>query len=419
MRNPTTLSACCIALLTIGACSHELATENHFQSFPSSSVSDPSQLPAGTGQHPGTGTYGRSLAAGQTYVDPLTGVTVLKLTDAATPTANSGMYHGYSEGGPMISQPWTGSDGETYYTAVVGGWLVDIKYASLQLTNWRRVSYWGEIGFAFSLNPATPRIAYVGSSTRVDRYNTATNRIENTGNWPWTPSAAGQYLDWVQIQLNDQWIVGMFDSNHTVVAFRPSDGKQVAMAEADAGPIDEPHLDREFPYVYLSTNSTVKNKVVNLETGAYTNPQNPNGYNDDSHEAPLRGKVVAVSWTANGIISVDTQGALRVAITPSPTDWSGDWHMAGQWVFNNPNEYFVVDQWKRGGAYAIYQGMIGMVSLAGDVRLLAAHDAIGGDYGTGGQPHPTLAPDGKFVMWTSNMNGSGRYDTFIARVPVR
>jgi hypothetical protein len=113
------------------------------------------------------------------------------------------------------------------------------------------------------------------------------------------------------------------------------------------------------------------------------------------------------------------QGVLRVAITPSPTDWSGDWHMAAQWVFNNANEYFVVDQWKRGGAYAIYQGMIGFVSLAGDVRLLAAHDAIGGDYGTGGQPHPTLAPDGKFVMWTSNMNGSGRYDTFIARVPVR
>ena len=52
-------------------------------------------------------------------------------------------------------------------------------------------------------------------------------------------------------------------------------------------------------------------------------------------------------------------------------------------------------------------------------ELLAAHDAQGTGYDTGGQPHPTLAPDGKLVMWTSNMGGSGRFDTFMARVPVR
>jgi len=418
MRNRIGLTTT-VALLAICACSHEQVTGNHFQPFVGDGAGDPTQLPTGTGQHPSTATYGRTLAAGAIYQDPLTGVSVLKLTDATTPTSNSGMYHGYSEGGPTISQPWTGSDGQTYYTASVGTWLVDIRYSTLTPTNWRRVPFWGELGLAFSLNPATPRIAYLGNSTRVDRYNTATNQVENIGNWPWLPTTAGQYLDWLQINLNDQWVVGMFDSNHSVIAFRPSDGKQVAITEAVAGPIDEPHLDREFPYVYLSTNSTIKNKIVNLETGAYTNPTDPNGFNDDSHEAPLRGKVVVVSWTANAIVEVDTAGTLTVPVKPSPTDWGGDWHMAAQWVFNNPNEYFVVDQWKRAGAYAIYEGMIGFVNLAGDVRLLAAHDAIGGDYGTGGQPHPTLAPDGKFVMWTSNMNGSGRYDTFIARVPVR
>ena len=52
-------------------------------------------------------------------------------------------------------------------------------------------------------------------------------------------------------------------------------------------------------------------------------------------------------------------------------------------------------------------------------RILAAHDATGTGYDTGGQPHPTLAPDGKLVMWTSNMNGSARSDVFVARVPTR
>ena len=317
------------------------------------SSANSSSPPRATGQHPAAGTYGRSLAAGQTYVDPLTGVTVLKLTDAATPSANSGMYHGYSEGGPMISQPWTGSDGETYYTAVVGGWLVDIKYSSLQPTNWRHVSYWGEIGFAFSLNPATPRIAYVGSSTQVDRYNTATNQIENTGSWPWIVSGAGQYIDSLQTQVNDRWIVGMMRSNSTIVAFRPEDNVQREITINDAGvDIDEPHLDREFPQVYIASSAPtgVKNKIFNLDESTFTVPNDPSGMIEDSHGAPLRGKIVAVgNWTANAIVATYKDGSVRTVVTPSPTDINGDYHLAGQWVFNNPNEYFVVDQWKRAG----------------------------------------------------------------------
>ncbi|HXO86188.1 MAG TPA: hypothetical protein VN803_11765, partial [Gemmatimonadales bacterium] len=104
-------------------------------------TADPTKLPAATGQHPAAGNYGRALSAGQTYVDPNSNVTVLKLTDASTPEANGGMYHGYSEGGPTISQPWTGTDSETYYTAKVSNWLVDIKISTLTPSNWRQVNY--------------------------------------------------------------------------------------------------------------------------------------------------------------------------------------------------------------------------------------------------------------------------------------
>jgi hypothetical protein len=387
---------------------------------PPGAGADPTLLPRATSQRPVAGTYGRGLAAGQTYVDPNSNVTVLKLTSASVPASNGGMYHGYSEGGPNISQPWTGAGGEIYYTAKVGDWLVDLRYSTFTSSNWRRVSYDGEIGLTFSLNPATPRIAYVINGKRVDRYNTATNAIENTGNWPWNVSATGTGVDWLQGNLNDAWFVAMIQSNHTVVAFRPADGVQRAYTESAAGvSIDEPHIDREFPVVYLSTNSSVANKIVNLETGAYTNPRDPNGVNADDHASPMRGKMVAISWMANGVVTADYLGNVRVAVTPSPTDWSGDWHQASQWVVNNPSEYFVVDQWADTGNYAIYRGMMGFVSLSGDMRLLGATDATGTGYNTGGQPHPTLAPDGKLVMWTSNMNGSGRYDTFIARVPVR
>jgi len=346
---------------------------------------------------------------------------VLKLTSASVPNANNGVYHGYSEGGPFISQAWTGTDGNSYYTAYLSnGYLVDIRYDTFTTSNWRTLPIDGEINFAFSLNPATPRIGYYvddGNDKTIRRYNTATNRNEDAGIFPYTPSAAGSGLSWLQVNLNDGWLVGMLNSNSTIVAVRIADGFERAIPRG-TNDVDEPHIDREFPFVYISTNNA-QNLVVNLETGAVVSETDPSGVDAADHEAPLRGKVVALNWEANGIISNDRFGNVRVEVTPSPTDWSGDWHMAGQWVWNNPNQYFLLDQWQGTGNYPIYRGMVGMVSIAGDVRILAATDATGSGYNTGGQPHSTLAPDGKLVMWTSNMNGSGRYDVFVARVPTR
>ena len=413
------IPAVCAALAAIVACSGDRPTEGT-ERRPTAGVADPTLLPRATGQQPVAGSYGRWLAAGRTYVDPNSGVTVLKLTDASTPLYNDGMYHGYSEGGPNISQPWSGPDGTICYTLKVGPWLVDLDYASFAPRNWRPVSYWGEIGFAFSLHPATPQIAYLVNGRQVDRYNTATNTLENTGHWPWLISATGDYPQWLQTQLNDRWLVAMLQSTTTIVAFRPADGVQRSLSAGQAGvKIDEPHLDREFPVVYIAGDAAIKNPMLNLETGHLLTPADPHGIGQDSHAAPLRGKLVAQGhWQANAIVATDIAGKVWPAVTPTPTDVNGDYHMAGQWVFDNPSEYFIVDQWARPGKNAIYLGMIGFVSLGGDVRLLAAHDATGRQY-AGGQPHPTLAPDGKLVMWTSNMQGSGRYDTFVAKVPVR
>ena len=50
--------------------------------------------------------------------------------------------------------------------------------------------------------------------------------------------------------------------------------------------------------------------------------RDPEEVNGDDHAAPMRGKIVAVSWMANGIISVDYLGNVRVPVTPSPTAWA-------------------------------------------------------------------------------------------------
>jgi hypothetical protein len=52
-----------------------------------------------------------------------------------------------------------------------------------------------------------------------------------------------------------------------------------------------------------------------------------------------------------------------------------------------------------------------------DARLLAHHYSVNISYWD--YPFVMPSPDGKVVIFNSNMNGSGRYDLFIAEVPLR
>src|SRR6266853_1424390 len=52
-----------------------------------------------------------------------------------------------------------------------------------------------------------------------------------------------------------------------------------------------------------------------------------------------------------------------------------------------------------------------------DQRLLLHHYSVGITYWD--SPWGTPSPDGKVVIFNSNMNGSGRYDLFVAEVPLR
>jgi len=404
---------------------------------PPGAIADPTQLPIAARQAPPAGTYGRNLTSGQTYIDPVSGMTVLKITDANTPAVNTRAYHDYSEGGPYISQPWLGTDGQTYYTLMMGAgpnrYLVDLRYDNLALSNWRPIDLDGDLSFAFSLDPSTPRIAFVelnSLSGVVQRYNTATNRVENIGNWPWRP-AAGRST-WLQTQLNDTWLLAM-GGNTTVVAFRPSDGLKRSWAPAN---LDEPHLDREKPYAYIAAAVGADNviQVANLVTGAalFTAPgdplwsQQPGILAVNSHSVPMRGHMVGVSHYINHVYwRYDVVANVTTSFTDvdNVTGFPGQEHRSGVWVFNNgdgnTSQWWTTDPSGSDDSNgAIRTGMIGLVNINGSsARLLAVHNSTGGNV-YDAQPHTTIAPDGKFVMWTSDNHGS-RTDVYVVRVPVK
>lgn len=382
------------------------------------------------------GTLQQNTPAGGTYVDPVTGVTVLRLTSSSVPSAGD-HEHGYSEGGPRISQSWL-EGGERYSTVIIqGGWLADIRHSDLQVSNWRTLPSDGEIGAAFSLNPETPRIIFLvtdWSANRVERYDTATNQPANTGSFPWTVSTPGQYFNWFQTQLNDEWLVGMNNSNSTIVAFRPSDGTERSLSEARLGiGIDEPHLDRELNYVYVTQGDGNDPEYIwNLDTDTtFVATDTPEQVMSFSHSAPVRGGLVGAAYfniqdTYSGAFYYRPDLDETTLFIPDPEGFHAqhnDWYNSGHWVLEPygptfTDQWFVADMFLNDYPGAkIRRGMSAMVQLTGEVRLLAVEASTADDYSS--YPQPTLAPDGRLVMWTTNMNGSGRTDVFIARMPLR
>lgn len=76
---------------------------------PSPTVADPTLLPVANAQEPDKAAYSAlnvpGLPAGGSYKDPVTGVTVYKVSSTSRPVANTGATHEYFEGGPYISGP--------------------------------------------------------------------------------------------------------------------------------------------------------------------------------------------------------------------------------------------------------------------------------------------------------------------------
>lgn len=409
----------------------------------SGSVADPTQLPlAQTGASsvlPTLSTVAAlqsGAAAGGTYTDPYTDVTVLRVSASGTPASGS-FEGGYAEGGPHISQSWE-SGGVTYYTAWLAGsngsrYLVDIRYDTLALSNWRTVPSGGEVAFCFSLDPATPQIAYLIDGTQVRRYDTATDAYADTGNFPWTGLSSPQ---WLFTQINDTWL--SLRDGTSLKAFKPSTGATVELTAAEWGltALDELRMDRSLAYVYpVSSTHGEARYYWDLEADSLTAMTllSPSLLNF-SHAAVVKGGIVNTAATQDAF-ETDRGAAYWRADTDtevnftSPQDATGfhgasnDWYNCGLWCLNQPgsgftDQWIVSDRFQSDDAGAkIRRGMVAWTRLSdGQVRLACSHGSAGGSYDT--YPQTNCSPDGKLVAFTSDMNGSGRFDLFIAKMPV-
>lgn len=385
---------------------------------------DPTLLPRAALQAPNDAAYAAltvpNQPAGFSYNDPVTKVKIWKVTSGTVPTSNSGAGHDYGEGGNQVSRGW-GRNANTHTILIRSEgpfYIVDLT-RGVGFSNYRRlpVQPRRDMNASFSSVPGRERILYIHTDTQLIRFNTATMMAENTGNFPLNNST----FSWLHQDMNDVWFTGLLTDNKTVWVWNSRTNEYRTHFESWT---NEPRLERNGRYVVLTSGGSPSTVMVWDLVNNTFGPQQSMTY--FSHLASLRGRWVAVNNQATAPPPLDRYQVVNDRLTYTPgilnngdgyeTNNSGNWIQSSdddsQWAYISG-----VDEKSFNHLYLINRG-IGVVRADGnDARLLCHHYTRRPAYwdNAWGQP----SPDGKVVIFNSNMGGSGRPDLFVAEVPLR
>ena len=384
---------------------------------------DPTRLPIATiAQLPLTGAYNAlnvpSKVAGHWYLDPTTGVRVYRLTSGSFPASRAGWAHDYAEGGSEVSLPHTGSTRTVLVYDWRGThWLLDFTPGvgvskPRQLTHTLRP--YADISFTFSTNPATPYYAYVGNGADILRFDVRTMTEVPGDGWP--VSAAN--VQWLTQSENDGLFAWLQSDTAQMTVYEPSTRTTKAAAFTTGHQVQ---VDKGGRYI-LWSNSGNSGSIWDFTTGTtvWTTP----GFPDVpfAHTGMLRRRVGVTDWNAHApfnfaYLKVDVPGSQMDVGGPAASNFA---HTNGGWI-QNPAD--LNDQWALTAHYGPYELTSGYLAPSGLIlwtinggrRLLAHHYNTSSAYIW--SPFAKLSADGAYVLFTSDMNGSGRSDVFLAEMP--
>ena len=394
----------------------------------SGSVPDPTLLPVASGQAPNLVAYLAldvpSQPAGFSYNDPTTGVRVWKVTSSSIPSANSGAGHDYSDGPNEVSLGW-GTNNNTHTILIRGDgmayYLVDFTRGA-GFSNYRRLTVQParDLCFTFSNLASQPRIAYILTGSQVVRFNTATMQTENTGNFPLNQAGFG----WLQHDKTDGWFAGLTTDQTVVFAWNSQTNELRTHGESW---LNEGRLERDGRYIAL-TNGNSTFRLWDLATNTFGPTQSDRINFWLGHNANLRSQWVTTDVNADAPFDLDRyvpSGGQIVKTQFLSNSAGAGVHHAGNWVQSDAELGGNLNrQWSfMSGIDAMWPGVawmqaIGVVRSDGsDARLLLHHYSINPVYFA--DPFAQASPDGRVVIFNSDMNGSGRYDLFVVEMPLR
>ena len=385
---------------------------------------NPTLLPAAAGQDKDASfRYGRDLNAGGSYVDPLTGVIVIKLSDASTPASNVRVtVHGAQVA--SVSLPW-GANGEMRTVGLnardqfTRPWLVDVNTQTFALSNWRNLdTKWGgsDAVSAIAFSPRDPRIVYVASTGgQIRKYDTQTGAFVTDAFFPKTiPGLSrGSILFvsrdenvFVVTKYNRQWFKYWTVSTNSVC--QGGTGQGGLSPDGRWGWGTEEDNQSNFAYK-VATNDCSTSQPFTFRV---------------SHPAGVDKHLVGGDPTRSGGPQMhywDLENDEKVELLGPGELIGGSRHMAGNWVIGQPDPpWAMVSTFTRHGIFKHAIGYFRLDPANPDPRILVHTDSEVQDASDFlAQPHAAWSPDGRVVVWESRSGGGSRIDSFMALVPGR
>ena len=402
----------------------------------STGTPDPTLLPiATTTQVPLTAAYNAlnvpALPAGNSYLDPLTGAKVYKVTSSVFPTTGSSWGHDYAEGGDEVSLPLNSSGTRAIHVHAGDGsqWLVDFT-PGVGVSNPRNLSTSAfpplmDLCVTFSNNSATPYYMYVSQGATIRRIDLRTMTEAPGGGWPVTGETDAM---WLHQSENDAFFTWMRGANgSTVVGYEPASG--IRKTYTNSG-LNEPRIDRDANNRFICiTMGTPQNQAIFWDWQnnviAWSSPAvSYGGEPPVAHQASMRGYWIGVDWN----LSYPWQ-FFKISATPNSVvnplsggPAQGGGHCDGNWIQHPTN---ADDQWYACYYYgalmpassdvALAPGGILLSTASGQRRVLAHLYNTSTNYSY--YSFAKLSSDGSYVLFTSDMDGSARSDLFLAEMP--
>jgi hypothetical protein len=413
---------------------------------PAGTVPAPTLLPVAAGQLPNLTAYAAlnlpAQAAGFSYTDPVSGTRIWKATSATLPTTNIGAGKDYAEGGNQVSRGWGAGnnthtllirgDASSFQDSNMGYYLVDFT-RGVGFANYRRLSVQPrrDLCATFSNVVGQERILFIMTGPQVVRYNTATMAVENTGVFPVTLNGGADAFGWLHQDKSDTWFTVMTVNNVSIAAFNTQTGQFLTYTPAPAWGRMEPRLERDGRFVAVIGGSNGPLQYWDLTTNSLGPIQQAGSGTAKlrlSHGASLRsywsGENDYTNFDEDRYVAVPGTGFVKTQIsTASPM--GSDSHESGNWIQDDaPLGGNLLLQWTMLYGIGSLSGLswnqaIGYLRIDGgdQPRLLTHHYST--PVGYFDYPMASPSPDGKIVAFNSNMLSAGRYDLFVAEVPLR
>lgn len=403
---------------------------------------DPMLLPAANGQPTDFAAYVAlnvaAMTPGQSYLDPVTGVTVVKLTTPSSPVVSAGSYASavdYASGGCRIGRP----TGDVYPIAIQVKVETSVEYHIMTFNlvthavGYRSVSPGtGSAEIAKAMSLVTPNVMYAFTGSTLRKYDISGGApAEITGGvWPKDFSGnlhAQTRFTWIQSTADDRyfafqagdagpWVIVWDSQTNTIYEH------QFASDPVTSKTFNEFKLDKAGPFVHSTGQVKVWDAVNNVES----NMNSVNGYY--SHNDTLRRYAFGFDAdSGQNFWRADLESTPASLVSIDTSYYIDNLYTSGGWVdqASDLTQWALLGYQPGGGTpdtSKIRRTGLALERLngSGGPRLLCHSYGLGNVNATPDYYHnslwPNMAPDGRFCLFKSNMNSLGGFASMFAAI---